>query len=67
MEPGTGSKVKLVPVAGDDEEEEEWRLIEPWLWPASTNWSGPSLHIFPGEIWRLLQRYRKKTFDNAAN
>ena len=28
MEPGTGSKVKLVPVAGDDEQEEVVQLKE---------------------------------------
>ena len=27
MEPGTGSKVKLVPVAGDDEQEEADRAL----------------------------------------
>ena len=31
MEPGTGSKVKLVPVAGDDEQEEEVVADRAWV------------------------------------
>ena len=31
MEPGTGSKVKLVPVAGDDEKEEEVLADRAWV------------------------------------